>query len=137
MWKKTVSSVCLFAAIVSAAMLPKANLEAVAVGKVKLLPSGFLDRARVNRNYVVSLKTENLLQNFYMEAGMWSPILKMTDAEARRRAEDVHWGWESPTCQLRGHFVGHWLSAAEYIAASQGDAEAKGKADRVIAELAR
>ena len=50
---------------------------------------------------------------------------------------DMHWGWESPTCQLRGHFLGHWLSAAACIAATTGDQEVKGKADYIIGELAR
>jgi DUF1680 family protein len=74
------------------------------------------------------LKTENLLQNYYLEAGLWSP---------RSRSHDIHWGWEAPTCQLRGHFLGHWLSAAAMLAANTGDQEIKGKADFIISELAR
>jgi hypothetical protein len=49
---------------------------------------------------VVSLKNENLLQNFYLEAGLWCPILRL-DTQARRdKAAELHWDWESPTCQL-------------------------------------
>ena len=48
-----------------------------------------------------------------------------------------HGGWESPTCQLRGHFLGHWLSAAALMAGNTGDPEVKGKADYIINELAR
>jgi DUF1680 family protein len=76
----------------------------------------------------MSLKTANLLQNFYLEAGLWNP---------RTKVDDIHGGWEAPTCQLRGHFLGHWLSAAAIIAANTGDQEIKGKADYIVSELAR
>ena len=107
------------------------------MGQVKLLSGPFLDRARLNRDYVVSLRDENLLQNFYLEAGLWNPVLRMTSKNPRERGEDMHWGWESPTCELRGHFLGHWMSAAAYIAASTSDAEIDGKLARVVSELAR
>jgi DUF1680 family protein len=113
------------------------ELQPVPIGGVKLLPGPFLDRAKLNRDYVASLKDENLLQNFYFEAGLWNPTFRMTEMGGRSRGEDVHWGWESPTCQLRGHFLGHWLSAAAYIARSTSDAEVAGKAERVVSELAR
>ena len=103
-------------------------LQPVARGSVKLLPSLFQQRADLNRSYMLSLKTENLLQNHYMEAGLWGP---------RYFTNDIHWGWEAPTCQLRGHFLGHWLSAAASLAANTGDQEIKGKADYIIGELAR
>lgn len=96
-------------------------------GHVRLLPGLFLSRANLNRQYMLSLKTENLLQNFYMEAGLWNPAQK---------PECCHWGWESPTSQLRGHFLGHWLSAAAMYAANTADAEVKGKADYIVNELA-
>ena len=96
--------------------------------QVKLLPGLFQKRFDINRRYVFSLKTQNLLQNHYMEAGLWAPIGK---------PEDAHWGWESPTCQIRGEFLGHWLSAAAHIYASTGDQEIKAKADIIVAEVRR
>lgn len=88
----------------------------------------FYARYTVNRNYVASLKNENLLQNFLIEAGLktWS----------NKPGDDIHWGWESPECQLRGHFLGHWLSAAARMIAQTGDAEIKGKAEDIINRLA-
>jgi DUF1680 family protein len=97
-------------------------------GKVSLLPGLFQQRAEVNRRYLLSLRSESLLQNHYLEAGLWS---------VPDRPEDCHWGWESPTCQLRGHFLGHWLSAAAHLFANTGDLELKGKADRIVSELGR
>ena len=85
-------------------------------------------RAALNRRYMLSLNTESLLQNHYMEAGLWMP---------RDLPLEAHGGWESPTCQLRGHFLGHWLSAAAHAWANTGDAELKGKADHIVSELAR
>ena len=76
----------------------------VLLSQVKLLPGLFQQRADLNRRYMLSLKSGNLLQNFTLEAGLWGPRDDPGD--------DIHWGWESPTCQLRGHFLGHWLSAA-------------------------
>jgi DUF1680 family protein len=94
----------------------------------RLVPSLFQERAALNRRYLMSLASENLLQNYYLEAGLWA---------TRGRPEGIHWGWESPTCQLRGHFLGHWLSAAARLSAATGDAEVKAKADHIVAELAR
>jgi DUF1680 family protein len=104
---------------------------------VKLLPSPFLDRTRLNREYVVSLRDENLLQNFYLEAGLWNPVLRMSSKNARERGGDMHWGWESPTCELRWHFLGHWLSAAGYISATNSDVDVGGKLGYVVSQLAR
>lgn len=104
-------------------------LRALRKGSVRLLPSLFQRRYQLNRRYMLDLETDNLLQNHYLEAGLWQP--------RNRPHEHIHWGWEAPTCQLRGHFLGHWLSAAAFMAANTGDQEIKGKADYIIDELAR
>ncbi|WP_341282973.1 beta-L-arabinofuranosidase domain-containing protein [Paenibacillus sp. FSL H8-0537] len=49
--------------------------------------------------------------------------------------EHWHWGWESPTCELRGHMMGHWLSAAARIYAQTGDGIVKSKADAIVEGL--
>jgi DUF1680 family protein len=125
------------AAQVARPAAPATELQSLPVGRVKLLGGVFSERARLNREYVCSLKNENLLQNHYLEAGLWSPRFRMTAHGGASRGDEIHWGWESPTCQVRGHFLGHWLSAASSIAAATGDAEIRGKAERVVAELAR
>src|SRR6185312_7352370 len=100
----------------------------IAWGQVALHPGTFQHRFDLNRTYMLSLNNANLLQSYYLEAGLWGP---------RNQPQGCHWGWESPTCQLRGHFLGHWLSAAAKRYAATGDAEIKGKADHIVAELAR
>ncbi|HEU5102140.1 MAG TPA: beta-L-arabinofuranosidase domain-containing protein [Roseiflexaceae bacterium] len=104
------------------------KLTPISPRRVRLLPSMFQERFKLNRAYVMSLQNANLLQNYYLEAALES---------FRQKPEDIHWGWEAPTCQLRGHFLGHWLSGAAQIYAATGDAEAKAKADAIVAELAR
>jgi len=102
---------------------------------VALLPGLFPDRFSLNRRYVMSLNDEALLQNHYAEAGMINRCLRATTHEETDTGDDLHWGWESPTCQIRGQFLGHWLSAAAKIYASTRDEQAKTKADHIISEL--
>ena len=104
------------------------TFSALAPGSARLLPGPFEERYQLNRQYLLSLKTENLLHNHYMEAGLWNP---------RHRVTGIHWGWESPTCEIRGTFLGHWLSAAARIYAWHGDVELKGRADYIVGEVAR
>ena len=96
------------------------KLKTLPLGSVKLLDSVFSHRQELNRKYMLSLKNENLLQNHYLEAGLWMP---------RRAPQDCHGGWEYPTCQLRGHFLGHWLWAAARTIGTTGDPEMKAKRD--------
>jgi DUF1680 family protein len=113
------------------------SLKAVPLGQVKLLDGEFKRRFDLNRRYVMSLKKENLLQNYYQEAGLWSPRFRDSTLGGTGRGDEIHWGWESPTCQLRGHFLGHWLSAVAFMAASMGDKEAEARANVIVSELAR
>ena len=70
--------------------------------QVKLLPGLFRDRFEVNRRYVNFLRTENLLQNFYFEAGLSEISLRDWGTGP---GDDRHWGWESTSSAVRGHFV--------------------------------
>jgi len=108
------------------------------MNQVRLTPGLFQQRFELNRKYLLSLNTENLLQNHYLEAGLWSPNFNQSGMGGNFGArEEIHWGWESPTCQVRGQFLGHWLSAAARIYATTGDTQLKGKADHIVEELAR
>lgn len=60
------------------------------------------------------------MQNFYIEACL-SKDGDHILVDKRGNFDDFHWGWESPGNQLRGHFLGHWLSAAAYMYAETGD----------------
>lgn len=104
------------------------------IGSVKILPGVFRERMDVNRSYLMELDSSCLLQNFCLEAGIILPGLQVVD---NPETSNLHWGWEAPTCQLRGHFLGHWLSAAAKLIAAENDAELKVKLDKIISELAR
>jgi DUF1680 family protein len=103
-------------------------LEPLSRNAVELRDAYFQKKVDANRGYLLELRSADLLQNFYFEAGLWS---------TQDLPERCHWGWESPVCQLRGHFLGHWLSAAARRCSVVADAELKGKADSIVAELGR
>ena len=118
-------------------MLTPVEKESVAI-----LPGVFRERMNTNRAYLLELDSQCLLQNFYLEAGIIMPGLQVVDDPTKA---NLHWGWEAPLCQLRGHFLGHWLSAASALVAngaasptaSEHTDELKAKLDYIISELAR
>ena len=95
---------------------------------VTLLDTELLRRRRENRKYLMELDSECLLIHHNHEAGL-NLLYSSPDHPA-------HGGWESPLCQLRGHFIGHWLSAAAMEYAITGDIELKAKADTIVEKLA-
>jgi len=92
--------------------------------QVRLLEGPFQRAMELDRQYLLSLDPERLLHNFRVNAGLPSSAKPLG-------------GWEEPRCELRGHFVGHYLSACALMHASTGDAQLKTKADYVVAELAK
>ncbi|MHA7964221.1 beta-L-arabinofuranosidase domain-containing protein [Paenibacillus sp. CAU 1782] len=119
----------------------KAWFDEFAPGGAKLSEGPLVSRFQLNKNYVMSLTNDNLLRSFRMEAGLWSysgnggtTTASTTNLEG---PEHWHWGWESVTCELRGHMMGHWLSAAARIYAQTKDIMVKAKADTIVAELAQ
>lgn len=104
----------------------------------RLGPGPVQDRWRLNRDYVTSLRPENLLRPYLTEAGLWSYSGSFGTTVGRpdvRGPQTWHWGWESPTSELRGHILGHWLSAASRIGVD--DPETAARVDGVLAELNR
>lgn len=93
---------------------------------VKLFDGNLLRREEQNREYLMKLKNAHLLRNFQLEAGRYTG--RGSDNTAMN-------GWEDPSCQLRGHFLGHWLSAAALRYQETGDRELRAKAETIIDEL--
>ena len=102
-------------------------IKALMSKQVKLQDDNLRRREAANREYLMKLTNENLLINFKLEAGRYP---------GRKLGSDAHGGWEAPECQLRGHFLGHWLSGAAMHYHMSGDRELKAKADVIIDELA-
>ncbi|MBR3575675.1 MAG: glycoside hydrolase family 127 protein [Lachnospiraceae bacterium] len=109
-------------------------LRSLSKSDVKVTGGVFRDRMNVDKRYLLELDSQCLLQNFYIEAGIIMPGLQMVPDPAKA---NLHWGWEAPVCQLRGHFLGHWLSAAAAFVATDGDNDLKVKLDFIVSELAR
>ncbi|MBP1586153.1 MAG: glycoside hydrolase family 127 protein [Lachnospiraceae bacterium] len=109
-------------------------LKPLSRSDVKVTGGVFRDRMNVDKRYLLELDSQCLLQNFYIEAGIIMPGLQMVPDPTKA---NLHWGWEAPVCQLRGHFLGHWLSAAAAFVATDGDNDLKVKLDFIVSELAR
>jgi uncharacterized protein len=100
----------------------------------------FANRYSLNVEYLLSLKPENLLHNYYIEAGIGdtrSRALRSTFHGSQGAGDDLHWGWETPGHELRGHFLGHWLSAAARVVATGTNPELRLRLDAVVRELGR
>ena len=93
---------------------------------VKLFEGEMLRRDQENKKYLMSLENLYLLRSYRHEAGRFSD-----------REHDVNAlnGWEDLSCQLRGHFLGHWLSAAAFHYQETEDVELKAKAEAILMEL--
>lgn len=91
---------------------------------VKLLDGPFKHAMELDHQYLLSLDADRLLHNFRLTAGLPSTAKPLG-------------GWEAPTGELRGHFVGHYLSGCALMYRSTGDEKLRQKADYIVAELAK
>ena len=101
---------------------------------VKVNESLFRKRMEINKSYLRELDDTCLLQNYYFEAGIIIPGLMTVEDPSKA---NMHWGWEAPSCQLRGHFLGHYMSAAAAVVANDGDAILDAKLRHIVSELSR
>jgi DUF1680 family protein len=95
-----------------------------ATGRVQLLEGPFKDAQMWNTAFMKRQSTDRLLHVFRVNAGIPSNAKPLG-------------GWEAPDCELRGHFVGHYLSACALLYASSKDAEIKRRADHIVSVLAK
>jgi len=103
---------------------PTGVVQPFPLSDVKLLPGMFADAAELNRKFMLSMDVDRLLHVFRVNAGLPSSATPFG-------------GWEAPNNELRGHFVGHYLSGCAMRWASFGDAEFKRRGDTLVAELAK
>lgn len=95
--------------------------------KVRMTEGEFVRREHRNRDYLMKLTNHQLLRNYKLEAGRHT---------TRGDEKDIMGGWEDATCQIRGHFLGHWLSAAALRYEEVQDEELKAKTAAILKELA-
>ena len=91
---------------------------------VRLLDGPFRQALLRDQAYLVRLDADRLLHMFRLTAGLPSTA-------------QPYGGWEEPKCEVRGHSLGHYLSACALMYASTGDQGIKAKADYIVAELAK
>jgi DUF1680 family protein len=89
---------------------------------VKLDSSWIKSREKLNITYLKSLDPDRLLHNFRINAGLPS------------NADPLE-GWEAPLIGLRGHFVGHYLSAVSSVIEKEGDGLLAKRLNYIIDEL--
>jgi hypothetical protein len=91
---------------------------------VRLLDGPFRDAMLRDQKYLLSIDLDRLLYNFRVNAGLPSSARPLG-------------GWEAPDVELRGHSLGHYLSACALMYSTTGDERFKGRADAIVAELAK
>jgi uncharacterized protein len=114
----------------SAALAPEVTPKVVLKAKpfplqdVRLLDGPFRAAMLRDQQYLLDLDPDRLLHNFRVNVGLPSSARPLG-------------GWEAPNVELRGHSVGHYLSALALMYASTGDARFKARGDLMVAELAK
>lgn len=84
--------------------------------------TSFYAAQQLNTKYLLMLDPDRLLYSFRKTAGI--------DTSAT-----PYGGWEAPNVELRGHFVGHYLSAMAMTWASTGNEDVRKNMNYVIDEL--
>ena len=127
------ASILCFAGLTAAGVRPAAPVvrDKVALAaqpfplqQVRLLDGPFKQAQRLDQEYLLSLEPDRLLHNFRVNAGLSSSATPLG-------------GWEAPDVELRGHTVGHYLSALALMYAATGDTRFKERADLMVVELAK
>ncbi|KAL0459256.1 UNVERIFIED_CONTAM: hypothetical protein Slati_0552800 [Sesamum latifolium] len=98
-------------------------LNEVALNDVRLDPSSLHGQAQqTNLEYLLMLDVDRLVWSFRKTAGLETP-------------GQPYGGWESPNIELRGHFVGHYMSASAQMWASTHNDSLKQKMNAVVSVL--
>jgi uncharacterized protein len=122
-----VAALLWFCSLAAAAPAPVHEVANFDLSQVRLLPGPFRDAQERDLQYLLSLDPERLLVMFRSTAGIYS----------YHAYPQAYGGWESPTSGLRGHTMGHYLSACALMYASTGDERLKQRTDYLVAELAK
>ncbi|KAL9169075.1 hypothetical protein ABFS82_04G055900 [Erythranthe guttata] len=98
-------------------------LKEVSLHDVRLDPNSIHGIAQqTNLEYLLMLDVDRLVWSFRKTAGLSTP-------------GEPYGGWEAPDVELRGHFVGHYLSASAQMWASTHNADLKEKMSAVVSVL--
>lgn len=110
--------------------VPQMKAYSFDLADVRLLPSRFTANMKRDSAWIVSLPAKSLAHSFENNAGVFA------DREGGYMTVKKLGGWESLDCDLRGHAIGHLLSACAYLYASTSQPVFKAKADSVVRMIA-
>jgi DUF1680 family protein len=100
------------------------KVQSFPLSQVRLLDGPFREAMLRDQKYLLSLDPDRLLHTFRLNVGLPSNARPLD-------------GWEAPMVELRGHSLGHYLSALSLMYASTGNAPLKQRVDYIVDELAR
>ena len=112
------------APLAAAAASAGSRLEPFSLRDVRLVDGPFLEMQRRGLAYLLSLDPDRLLHTFHVNAGL-------------RTNARPYGGWEGPQVELRGHSLGHYLTACALAWEATGDERLRARAVAVTAELRR
>ncbi|KAL1298409.1 uncharacterized protein LOC107614206 [Arachis ipaensis] len=102
---------------------PEGLLKEVSLHDVRLHGGSIHGQAQnTNLKYLLMLDVDRLIWSFRKTCGLPTP-------------GTPYGGWEDPTIEVRGHFVGHYLSASALMWASTHNEELKKKMSALVANL--
>lgn len=98
-------------------------LKELSLHDVRLnLDSKHGEAQQTNLEYLLMLDVDSLVWSFRKTAGLATP-------------GKAYGGWEAPDCELRGHFVGHYMSASAQMWASTHNDSLREKMFAVVSAL--
>jgi DUF1680 family protein len=124
-----VAPVCVLTAVADSVPVGKPLMKIARVADpfsltdVHLLDGPFRDAMLRDQHYLLSLDPDRLLRSFRINVGLPTSAKPLG-------------GWEAPDVEVRGHSLGHYLSACSLMFASTGDARFKQRVDYIV-ELAQ
>jgi DUF1680 family protein len=92
--------------------------------QIKILDEQLLASREANGRYLLELEPDRLLWAFRQNAGLPTP-------------GEPYGGWEAPTCEVRGHFIGHYLSGCALMWAYTGDDRFRERGSLMVAEFTK
>lgn len=95
-----------------------------ALTEVRLLDGPFRDAMVRDQRSLLDVDLDRLMHTFRLNALLPSSAAPLG-------------GWEAPDVELRGHTLGHFLTASALMYAATADARFKTRADAVVAELVK
>jgi DUF1680 family protein len=113
---------CLSGPAASAAEPPRLAARPFPLRDVRILDGPFREAQQRGLAYLLSLDPDRLLHTFRLNAGLPSTAVP-------------YGGWEAPDVELRGHSLGHYLTACSLMYEATGDERLAARARAVVAAL--